>query len=179
MNKFKGFTPLMHKHEYEFIEKNLTAEDTLLEWGAGSSTLYFSGIVKKVISIEHDIDWINIINSLVQAYSIKNIEIYHVPAHFPEPIPCRYEQFKDYIHYPAVKNFKFSKVLIDGRARKYCAKYLCDIIDEKVEVFIHDFNRLDYQKSLKYFDLVEKLDKGQGIAKLRKKSEIISDNQYY
>lgn len=179
MNKFRSFVPLMHKHEYEFIEKDLTNQDTLLEWGAGSSSLYFSGIVKKVISIEHDIDWTNTIKNLIEAYSIKNIEIYHVPAHSPEPKPCRYEQFKEYIHYPKTKQLSFSKVLIDGRARKYCAKYLYDIIDENVDIFIHDFNRPDYQKTLKYFDLVDKLENGQGIAKLKKKKSVAHDEGYY
>lgn len=179
MNKFKSFTPLMHKHEYEFIEKNLSSEDTLLEWGAGSSTLYFSGLVKNVISIEHDIDWVNVIKNLIEAYNVKNVEIHHIAAHFPEPKPCRYEQFKDYIHYPVVNKFKFTKVLIDGRARKYCAKYLYDTIDENVDVFIHDFNRPDYQKTLKYYDCIEKLENGQGIARLRKKKSVIEDSQYY
>jgi hypothetical protein len=69
--------------------------------------------------------------------------------------------------------------LIDGRARKYCAKYLWDIIDENVVVFIHDFNRSDYQMALKYYDMIEVLTEGQGIAALKKKKEVPEEDFYY
>ena len=179
MNKFSSFRPLMHEHEYKFIEKFLNKNDTLLEFGSGNSTIYFSGIVKKVISIEHDVDWVNSLNKLINAYDIQNIELIYQAAHSPDPKPCRYEQFKDYVHLPATKNLQFSKVLIDGRARKYCAKYLWDIIDENVVVFIHDFNRADYQMALKYYDMIEVLTEGQGIAALKKKKEVPKEDFYY
>jgi hypothetical protein len=83
------------------------------------------------------------------------------------------------VHLPATKNLKFTKVLIDGRARKYCAKYLWDIIDENVVVFIHDFNRSDYQMALKYYDMIEVLTEGQGIAALKKKKEVPKEDFYY
>jgi hypothetical protein len=179
MNKFNFFRPLMHEHEYKFIEKYLKKDDTLLEYGSGNSTIYFSGIVKNVISIEHDIDWINSLKKVINAYDITNIELIYQAAHSPDPKPCRYEQFKDYIHLPATRKLKFTKALIDGRARKYCAKYLWDIIDENVIVFIHDFNRSDYQMSLKYYDLVDINTDGQGIAALKKKQEVVKEDFYY
>lgn len=179
MNKFEFFRPLMHEHEYKFIEKYLNRDDTLLEFGSGNSTIYFSGIVKNVISIEHDVDWVNVLEKIITTYDIQNIELIHQAAHSPHPKPCRYEQFKDYIHLPETKRLEFSKVLIDGRARKYCAKYLWNIIDEDVIVFIHDFNRTDYQMALKYYDAIEIVTEGQGIAALKKKPEVIKEDFYY
>jgi hypothetical protein len=179
MNKLSFFTPLMHKYEYEFIEKYLNKDDIFLEWGSGNSTLYFSGLVKKVISIEHDKDWINNIQIAVDNYNIENIELNYIAAHTPDPIPCRYEQFKNYIEFPKNNNLKFTKVLIDGRARKYCAKAIYDMIDENVIVMIHDFNREDYQMTLKYYNVIEQLTDGQGIVALKKKSKVIEDNNYY
>jgi len=169
----------MFEHEYRFIESYLTKDDILLEWGSGNGTIYFSGLVKNVISIEHDKDWVNNINKVIDLYNIKNIKIYHIAAHSPEPKPCRYEQFKDYIEFPKKKNLKFTKVLIDGRARKYCAKSIYDIIDDSTIVFIHDFNRPDYQKVSKYFDIIKYDMNGQGIVALKKKKIIIKDNNYY
>ena len=181
MNKFEYFRPLMHEYEYNFITKFLTNDDILLEWGSGNSTLYWSGIVKKVLSIEHDLDWVKKINSLIYFYNISNIDLYHISSHTPDPIPCRYAQFKDYIEFVKNNNkLKFTKVLIDGRARKYCAKSIVDIIDENVIVFIHDFNRPDYQLTLKYYDVIEKITEGQGIVALkRKKNPPINDMQSY
>lgn len=178
-NKFDSFKPLMFEHEYKFIEKYLNKNDTFLEYGSGNSTLYFSGLVKKVISIEHDLDWINMIQKTIDAYSIDNVELIHVAANSPDPIPCRYEQFKDYIEYSNTIKEPITKVLIDGRARKYCAKAIIDIIDFDTIVFIHDFNREDYQKVLKYYEPVEILTEGQGIAALKKRTHVIHDSSYY
>jgi len=179
MNRLSFFTPLMHKYEYEFIAKYLNKDDIFLEWGSGNSTLYFSELVKQVISIEHDKDWINNIQIAIDNYNIDNIILNHIAAHSPNPIPCRYEQFKDYVEFPKNNNLKFTKVLIDGRARKYCAKAIYDIIDENVIVMIHDFNREDYKKVLKYYDIIEQLIDGQGIVAMKKKNKIIEDNNYY
>lgn len=179
MNKFEFLTPLMHKHEYKFVEKYLNKDDILLEWGSGGSTIYFSGIVKQILSVEHDLDWINNIDKIVEAYGITNVKQYHVPAHTPDPIPCRFAQFKDYIEFPRINELKFTKILIDGRARKYCAKDIYNAIDENVIVMIHDFNRPDYQMTLKYYDIIEQLTEGQGIVALKKKKEVIDDGKYY
>lgn len=169
----------MFPHEYRFIEKFLSKDDIFLEWGSGSSTIFFSDMVNKIISIEHDIDWIINIKNIINTYNINNIEIHHINAHSPDPIPCRYEQFKDYIEYPKLNNFKFTKVLIDGRGRKYCAKSIWNYIDEDTIVFIHDFNRPDYQMTLKYYDVIEQLTEGQGIVALKRKKEVIEDGNYY
>lgn len=179
MNKFSFFTPLMHKHEYQLIEKYINKDDILLEWGTGNSTLYFSSLVKQIISVEHDKDWIDNIQKAIDNYDIPNIQLNYIPAHSPDPIPCRYEQFKSYVNFPVENKLKFTKVLVDGRARKYCAKSIYNMIDENVIVFIHDFNRLDYQMTLKYYDIIEQLTDGQGIVALKKKSKIIEDNNYY
>ena len=179
MNKFEFFTPLMHKYEYEFISKYLSKDDIFLEWGSGNSTIYFSDLVKEIISIEHDKDWIQTIQNAITAFDIKNIKSHYIPSHSPEPIPCRYEQFKDYIEYPKKNNIKFNKVLIDGRARKYCAKSIYEMIDENVIVMIHDFNSPDYQKVTKYYDIIEQLTEGQGIVALKKKNIVIQDKEYY
>jgi hypothetical protein len=171
-NKFESYAPLMHQYEYEFIATYLNQDDILLEWGSGNSTIFWSGIVKKVISIEHDIDWINTIKKIIDFHDIKNIDLHHVRAHSPDPKPCRYAQFKDYVNFPIKEKFQFTKVLIDGRARKYCAKSLLNTIDENVIVFIHDFSRPDYQKTLKYYDIVDIVKEGQWIVALKKKSNL-------
>jgi hypothetical protein len=79
MNKFETFTPLMHEKEYKFLEKFLTPDDILLEWGSGNSTIYYSGIVKKLISIEHDIYYYDQIKKTIDVYDIKNVDLIHIP----------------------------------------------------------------------------------------------------
>lgn len=176
INKFYFFTPLMHKQEYELIEKYLNKDDILLEWGTGNSTLYFSGLIKKVISIEHDKDYYDIFKTNIDIYKMDNIDLYHISK--TQTDGNRYEQFKDYVNFPIENKFKFNKVLIDGRARKYCADILYDYIDNDVLVFVHDFNYNNvegyddpdyFNDILSKYDIIERVTTGQGIVVLKKK----------
>lgn len=177
MNKFESFTPLMHEKEYHFIEKYLTSDDILLEWGSGNSTIYFSGIVKKVITLEHDIDYHKQIEDTINIFDIKNIDNVLIVSKC-DLLPTkenRYKVFEEYINYP--KNLKFTKVLIDGRVRKYCALSLLEM-DYNDIVFIHDFNHNDvegyideeyFNDILKHYNIIDRVYEGQGIVALKRK----------
>ena len=177
-NKFDFFTPLMHKQEYELIEKYLSPDDIVLEYGSGAGSIYFSGIVKKYIAIEHREDWYNIVKTSSDNFNITNLELYHVPGiEVSDQKLYRHIAFEEYIKFPKTKNFKFTKVLIDGRARKHCAEFILDLIDENVIVFIHDFNYNNvegyedenyFDSILKNYDIIEMVTTGQGIVALRK-----------
>lgn len=173
MNKFESFTPLMRDFEYKFIEKYLTPEDILLEWGSGNSTIYFSGLVKKLISIEHDVDYYNQIKKTIDVFNIDNIDLIHIP---PIEGRNRKEQLKNYLEYPIKNNLKFTKVFIDGRGRKYCVEILKGYIDKDVIVFIHDFNHNNvegyedpdyFDDILSNYDIIERITDGQGIVALK------------
>ena len=49
-----NYKAMMSPKEIAFIEKYLTKDKVMLEWGAGGSTLYFSQLVKEYYSIEHN-----------------------------------------------------------------------------------------------------------------------------
>lgn len=181
-NRFDSFIPLMNEWEYKFIEKFLTKEDTLLEWGSGNSTLYFSGLVKKLISIEHDEDYYNVIKTTIDVNKPDNVELYHVEPTVRNQNIKRYDQLKDYIEFPVKQNFQFSKILIDGRARKECAQFIFDHIDDNVIVFIHDFNHSDvegyedstyFEDILSLYSIIEFERRGRGIVALKKKKNLI------
>lgn len=180
MNKFEFFTPLMHVYEYKFIEKFLNEDDIFLEWGSGNSTIYYSGIVKKLITIEHDVDYHKQTEIAIKMYDIKNIDniLIRTNDNFPATRENRYKAFEDYINYPKNNNLKFTKCLVDGRARKFCAQSIVDMIDENVIVFVHDFNYNNvegyedeeyFDDILKYYDIIERVTEGQGIVALKKK----------
>jgi len=178
-SELKLFTPLMHEFEYKFIEKYLDHNDTLLEWGSGNGTIYFSALVNKLISIEHDKDYYRIIKNTIDAYDIKNIDLFYVPGiKVKDQKKDRHVAFADYIKFPVVNDIKFNKVLIDGRARKHCAIFISEYIDENTLVFIHDFNYNNvegyvdetyFDDILKYYDIFDVVESGQGIVALKKK----------
>lgn len=177
--ELQSFKPLMYELEYKFIEKYLDKNDVLLEWGSGNGTIYFSNLVKKLITIEHDIDYYNIIKKTIDAYEIKNIDLYHIQGtKVQDQKKERHIAFENYIKFPITNKLKFNKVLIDGRARKYCAIAITDYIDDETIVFIHDFNRNNvegYEDENYFSDILEKyyiidqVTKGAGIVALKRK----------
>lgn len=182
MNKFESFTPLMHEKEYRFIEKYLTKDDIFLEWGSGNGTIYFSGLVKKLITIEHDVDYWNLTQTTIDLYDIKNIENILITSkvNLPPTKENRYKVFEEYIHYPKNNNLEFTKVLVDGRARKYCVLGLLDTNYDGI-VFLHDSNFNDvegyvddeYFKDIyEHYDVIDRVEEGRGIVALKRKNRI-------
>lgn len=184
--QLKYFIPLMHEFEYKFVEKYLNKDDVLLEWGSGNGTIYFSSLVKKLISLEHDVDYFNQIVKTIELFNIKNIEIYHISGVKVKNQKLeRHIAFHDYINFPIVNNIKFDKVLIDGRARKYCAIALSEYIDDETLVFIHDFNHdnVEGYEDENYFDdilnkyyIFDRVTDGRGIVALKKKKNGFDNN---
>ena len=49
----------MSQKEIKMIEKYLTPETIMLEYGSGGSTIHFSKFVKEYYSLEHNKEWYN------------------------------------------------------------------------------------------------------------------------
>ena len=58
-------------------EEYIKDKNKVLEWGSGTSTLYFSKIVKQFVSIEHNMEWYKRISSQIT----DNVEYYYVAPH--------------------------------------------------------------------------------------------------
>lgn len=161
--------PWMSREEIEHIISTLNIQDCMLEYGSGGSTLLFSKYVTEYYSIEHVQEWYS---KVVQELQSKpNVYYYHVPADKPRTIPTKYEEFKTYIEKPSDFNCKFTKVLIDGRARQACAKFILPYLAEDALVFIHDFfQRPQYHEVLEWYDVVHKIEHTtQTLVTLKKK----------
>lgn len=129
-------TPWMHDSEILLILKHLYYTDTMLEWGSGGSTLYFPNFVKNYYSIEHDPEWFEGVKGKVG----KDVSMNLVPWDFPRTLPTQKHQFKTYIeHVSKLGVEKFDKVLVDGRARGWCAEYVLKHLHKNSLIFIHDF----------------------------------------
>tara|TARA_R110000787_G_C13280268_1_gene432426 strand:+ start:221 stop:754 length:534 start_codon:yes stop_codon:yes gene_type:complete len=155
-------SPLMSKKEYEFLLSIFKQNDTVLEFGAGMSTLHFSTNVKSYISIEHDHIWFSNIKQKAQS----NVSLYHADCFYKNNnVHCDYtsdtekERWRPY--FEMVHNIpkqKYSKVFIDGRARAYCATEVFDYLDDDGLLIIHD-----YSGRYKYHNIVESLYKKNNI----------------
>ena len=133
--------PWMHKLEYELIVESLDKTKQMLEWGSGTSTAYFSQYVQHIDSIEHDLEWINTTKKYLRDNNVVNATLHEVPWDSPRPARSltEYYMFDSYINYVDKLNKKYDVVLIDGRARFWCAEKILPYLADHAVVFIHDY----------------------------------------
>ena len=153
----------MSMEERNLISKYLHYDKVMLEWGSGGSTSFFSRFVNKYISIEHDPEWFNNVGECkAERHLVKN--------NLPRTIPTQAEEFLDYINYVDILNKKYDLVLIDGRARPYCAQKVIPYLNKNAVVFMHDFwERPEYHWVLEYYDEIESIKKGQTLIAMKQR----------
>lgn len=157
MNGEISIKPWMSDKQVNMIQSYCKSDHTMLEYGAGGSTLYFSKYVKKYISIEHDINWYNQIkkNDLNA-----NIELHYCAPDNNIALPvwqAKPEDFRSYVSLVDQLPYKhYDRVLIDGRARVECAIKILDYISHDSIVFVHDFfERKRYHTLYDHYKLID------------------------
>lgn len=150
----------MHPTEKKLITDCLTSDMTMLEWGSGGSTLEFSSLVNKYYSIEHNLEWYNMVSNKLKEYPLNDVTYKFVKQNHdnPDDRQSEYYMFKDYIDIVDTFNIKFDVVLIDGRARRLCAKKIIPYLKPDSVVFIHDYVlRTVYHCVEDYYELVNSI----------------------
>ena len=152
----------MHDKEKSLITKHFSPDKIMLEWGSGGSTIEFSPQLKKYYSIEHNLEWYEKINKEIYNLGYSNVNYNFIAQNFPRNPDGRqseYNQFKDYIDIVDNFNVKFDIVLIDGRARRLCAKKIIPYLKPDAIVIIHDWVlRNTYHCVTDYYDVLEYVD---------------------
>ena len=183
--------PLMDPAEVELIHRTLRPESIFLEFGSGSSTLYFAPYVKLLVSIEHSPEFYGSLSSRIDSLRLNHV---HLKLHPAEPgwdnnVSGRdpsyrgtpISAFRGYLD--SVDKLSAEKLigcpnsptvdvaLIDGRCRVACAIKILPYLTESATVFIHDFfHRKRYQKVFAFYDQVDSVaTTTQTIVKLRPK----------
>jgi len=139
--------------EEEFFMSHIDSEKNVLEYGSGHSTIQIGNACKTIISVEHQLAWFNRIKTLVSDNCTLIFKQPNLP--YSEGAHCgTYEEFKDYVEAP-LTYAPFDVILIDGRARVACSS-ICNKLGHKdTIVFIHDFDRIEYQTALEYLELIK------------------------
>lgn len=172
----------MSPQEQMLIGSYLTPNVTMLEWGSGFSTMWYSQFVANYYSIEHDASWYKKISSkigslpTVRSYVLKSVkrEVYSNDGN--------YEQFKDYVHAVDDLGVKtFDVILVDGRARAACAAHALLYTTSETIVIIHDYwLRVGTYGAVvaQYYDIVASVHDGQSLVILRRKKDVPAISSY-
>tara|TARA_B100000287_G_scaffold200407_1_gene189242 strand:+ start:1248 stop:1880 length:633 start_codon:yes stop_codon:yes gene_type:complete len=169
----------MDPREKKLILDSLDSDTVMMEWGSGGSTLEFSSMVDRYYSIEHNLEWYNKISDELKKYPLNDVDYRYVAQNHERTGEGQstYREFKDYIDEVDNFNEKFDVVLIDGRARRLCAKKVIPYLKEDSVLFIHDYVlRRAYWPVEDYFEIVEAVtDTVQTIAKFKLRNTFASD----
>ncbi len=149
----------MHDREKALITKHLTKDKVMLEWGSGGSTIEFSKQVKDYYSIEHNKEWYDKVKNELNNQQITNVNYNYIPETQQRPAnsgQSEYYQYKDYLDVVDTFDTKFDVVLIDGRARRLCAKKIIPYLNPGAIIIIHDWVlRHVYHCVTDYYDVLE------------------------
>ena len=136
----KDQTPWMTFHATLFLERTLTREMRVYEYGSGGSTLFFDKRVLEVVSVEHDPVWAETVQAaldrennrhshlrLVEAEPNElaaNLDAADPEAYVSSDPAFRGRSFRNYAaSIDAYPSAYFDVILIDGRARPSCFKH--------------------------------------------------------
>jgi hypothetical protein len=124
----------------KFLEKTLTSNSVVFEYGGGGSTLFFVKRAKEVITVEHDREWYENVKKILENKQVRNWEGYLITPELgklasnpalssPSHYTSEAESFKEYnfkTYASKIDDFDdeyFDFVLIDGRSRPACVKH--------------------------------------------------------
>lgn len=137
----RRYKPAQLNQEIALVLSYLHLGGTMLEWGSGGSTIFYSPNVKSYHAVEHNKNWADLVRSTCNERGLDNVHVHHVAADKKRsPDSTREGEFETYcnvINTLGVNRFDF--ILIDGRARQFCAKAILPYVDEHSRVFVHDF----------------------------------------
>ncbi|MCF8011981.1 MAG: hypothetical protein K9L17_12495 [Clostridiales bacterium] len=114
-----------------FLEKRINNNLTVFEYGSGYSTIWLSERVKKVISVEHDLRWLNKINKIIP----QNVKIFHKD--------CEKGYEKEILNHGL-----FDMVIIDGINRVKCAKFAIHALNHEGIIVWDDRERDKYKEGI-------------------------------
>ncbi|NCU05218.1 MAG: hypothetical protein GXC73_14660 [Chitinophagaceae bacterium] len=147
----------------DYLGQWLTKKMLVFEYGSGGSTLYLSKRVKRLHSVEYDLNWYNHVNSILSLATIDGITYQFI---LPEKVEAteqekcgkpeaylscmgaykglRFQQFVQSIEsYPTDY---FDLVIVDGRARPSCIQHAIPKIKQGGILLVDNADRAYYLK---------------------------------
>lgn len=137
----------------KWLDRILTTEMSVFEWGSGGSTLYFAKRCGVLVSVEHDPVWFEKVASKLEGLTnltYKLIEPHRGPGYRSSDNLYKGLSFEKYCKY--ILNFpdnSFDLVVVDGRARNNCIKPALSKIKQEGFLMLDNSERKIYESGIK------------------------------
>ena len=125
----------------EYLEKTITKDHDIFEFGCGASTLYFSKRVRKVCGLETSSKWLEITQKMLKKENANNVDITLMEDGFDNNA---YENF--------VKNLgpKFDFIIVDSLKRFKCVQNSISALKPNGILILDDSERKSYRKMFEF-----------------------------
>lgn len=127
---------------------------SVLEWGSGNSTLYFSCRLPRGSrwdAIEHNRDWALQVIRLINRVGLEGVHLHYVGNSGPFRDGFEdgdYSSFPEYILFPLKMQRRFDFILVDGRARVECMLAAWELLNDGGLIILHDAERTQYDAGI-------------------------------
>lgn len=138
-----------------WLNRHLSKNFIIFEYGSGGSTIYFLKKCKKVVSIEHDKKWFTLVSKTINRLKLKNIKYNLIkPQKVNKETSSRYISknfdknfiFENYVNsIGKYKDKSFDLVLVDGRCRVECIRRAISKIKRGGYLILDNAERDEYK----------------------------------
>ena len=168
-NSVADAQPWMAFGAIDFLKKRITKSMKVFEYGSGGSTLFWSNLAAKVVSIEHHEGWYAQMKKVLEQRGVNNVDYRFIPGkptttsrqlsfNDPDSYVSGDESnaglsFKDYVL--AIEEFHaetIDVVIIDGRARPSCIKHAVSKVAKGGYLVVDNSERDYYLRNFKFPD---------------------------
>jgi hypothetical protein len=118
----------------DFIEPRLNSQLTMLEYGSGYSTLFYSKKLKHVHAVEHDEPWFKEMSGQMPP----NVSLSHIAL----------DTNDKYASFARNTALKFDIIIVDGRDRVNCIKQSIDSLSSAGVMVLDDSEREEYKDGI-------------------------------
>lgn len=128
--------PWMNYNVISMLESRLNKDLTLFEFGSGYSTLFYSGLVSKVVSVEHDKQWFD-----------------DIKEKLPLNAKILYREFEyggSYCRSVIETEALYDVIVVDGRDRVRCVINATQCLSDRGVIVLDDSRRGKYKESVDY-----------------------------
>lgn len=139
----------------EFLKTHLKPEHWVFEFGSGSSTIFYHNNCSKVVAIESNKSWFEIICEKIQGkvnsnndhFISKNSEIFLLENAIDN---FDYENFANIYSYK--NNIKFDFIVIDSLKRHLCTLKSLESLKSGGYLILDDSERPNYKKTIDFLE---------------------------